>query len=285
MKKAMPITLFAVMLIVLSACAAKVSLQVSPPPGASVESPDPTEESSAPETSNAPVSPSQNPYEAVGMPIPVPIVVDGDTGDNSAFGEPYTFKLELYDPMFSDFARYLGITTKNFDASLETFGDWWSQKNSSNLLDRINLFALIIEFDIPNEVVAESIKKHNEMNEDFAVQYGDLLDLPGNAADFRDRKFTDAEMEALLSRDTAKVLEQFATEYSIVIGDKVYSPMWLYLHTPEDYANEGIAPEMVEEKLDSFSDLYLTDEAFRAFGDKLSDFTGESVTLEGRPAD
>ncbi|MCL2002471.1 MAG: hypothetical protein FWG72_00510 [Oscillospiraceae bacterium] len=48
----------------------------------------------------------------------------------------------------------------------------------------------------------------------------------------------------------------------------------MYLHTPEDYAREGITAEMVTEKLALYSDFHLTAEAAEAFEEKLSAFTG-----------
>jgi len=123
-----------------------------------------------------------------------------------------------------------------------------------------NIFTMIIEFDIPDEVVAEFFKRHND-HFDGDSEY----------------KFTDAEMAAILSRDAVKVLEQFASEYAIVVGDKAYALVWLYYRSTEDYKKAGITPEMVSQKLESglLSVFDFTDAATTAFENKLSSFIGE----------
>ena len=220
---------------------------------------------------------SQNFYVAtVEMPAPF----EHESGnDNNAFYFPYVEKLEVVDPMFTDFANYLEITEQEFVESLtkKLGAIYWVAQD--NWMQFTNLFTLIIEYEIPDEVVAASLKRHNEYQEDFAVR-AESQELFGNAEYFRSRKYSEADIEALLSRDAKMVLEQFSTEYAIVIGDKAYAPVWLYQSTPEDYIRAGITIEMVEEKLEVFNDLYLTDEAAMAFEDKLSAFTGKSVTID-----
>jgi hypothetical protein len=100
-----------------------------------------------------------------------------------------------------------------------------------------------------------------------------------DAYHFRERMFTKDEIEALLSRDVERVLEQFATEQSVVVGDRVYSPFWLYINTPEDIKAAGITAEMIEEKLPLYAEFNFTEEATLAFEEKLSEFVGREVVL------
>jgi hypothetical protein len=293
MKRIASLTISAILLLTLFACAVDTAPENLSPPGdtnpptapatdiAPPDNPQETLSVNTPETGTEdPLPPT--PFELAGMPI----AFEHTGGDDYAgFNAPHVFKLTLYDPMFRDFATYLGFTVDEFHSRLEeAFGDWWDELSRDTLTGRANLFGLIIEFDIPNEIVAESLQKHNEICEDFAM-LDEAEGWYGNAEYFRGRKFTDTEIEALLSRDAATVLEHFANDYAIVIEDRAYTPFWLYFHTPEDYEKAGITAEMLEQKLDLFGDFNLTAEAARAFEAKLSEFIGESVSLERRLAD
>ncbi|MDR0326112.1 MAG: hypothetical protein LBI19_08485 [Oscillospiraceae bacterium] len=291
MKKILSLAISAILLLTLFACAAETPPEIPAPLGTDAESPTPQETPSSepPEDTG---TESDDPHEtlssepldfidphglfsAAGMPVPSEV----GGGDIEKFYTPCIDKLYVSSPIWEDIAMYLGLTEREFlDNLYEKYeGNFWSTFDKSSLMETTNLLSIMVVYDIPNEVVLASIMELNDMNENFAVQFGD--------EDFRDRKFTDAEIEALLSRDAATVLEHFATEKAVVIGDKVYSPVWLYLHTPEDYEKAGITIEMLEEKLNLYGDFNLTAEAAKAFEAKLSEFTGQSVTLEQRQAD
>jgi len=219
---------------------------------------------------------SQCTFTPAGMPTPF-AHEGGD--DNHDFYFPYVQRLELIDPMTQDFARYLGITEYEF---IDSFADkfykrYWAAPSDWKYLS--NIFSVMIKYDIPNEVVAASLRNHNEAQEYFAA-WSESQGWYGNAELFRSRKFSEAEIEAILSRDATLVLQQFATEYAIVIENQAFAPVWLYLNTVEDYQRVGITIEMVEDRLKLFNNLNLTDEAAMAFGEKLSEFTGRSVTIE-----
>ena len=91
--------------------------------------------------------------------------------------------------------------------------------------------------------------------------------------------FTDEDIRILLSRDEEAVLRHFALDTTFVVGNRAYSPLWLYAHTVEDYTRVGITPEMVAEKLPLYAEFYLADEADVAFSRKLSEFLGEEISL------
>jgi hypothetical protein len=227
-----------------------------------------SEPSIPPQENETPPVVQHNPFEAYGMPAP--FEYEGGDG-NHEFYLPNVQKLHETGSSVQTFANYLGVTREDF---VESFGErlrgryWETQDDWMRIT---NLFTLVIEFDIPNDVVETYFREYNNMQDSFNKMF--------NVDDYSERKFTDAEMEAILSRDPARVLEQFATQYAIVIDDMAYAPVWLYLSHPGDYERVGITPEMVAEKLELYAAFNFSAEARAAFEEKLSEFIGEAVEL------
>lgn len=88
------------------------------------------------------------------------------------------------------------------------------------------------------------------------------------------------QFDIICSGDVEKMTGAFASEYAIVIGEKIYCPHWLYIHSIEEYKSAGITPDMILEKAPLFSDFNFTDEARVAFSDKLTAYIGETVFIE-----
>jgi hypothetical protein len=93
------------------------------------------------------------------------------------------------------------------------------------------------------------------------------------------KKFADDEIALFLSRDMEAILAKYATDYVIIIGEEAFTPFWLYVNEPYDYETVGITPEMIEERLEFYDELFFTAEAAAAFETKLSEFTGREVRL------
>ena len=88
------------------------------------------------------------------------------------------------------------------------------------------------------------------------------------------RAFTDEEIELLLGNDLAAAMACFASPSTIVIGEKGYSEKWMYDHTIEEWAAEGITPDMVRAVQTSYANPLFTQEAAKAFSQKLYAYTG-----------
>lgn len=91
---------------------------------------------------------------------------------------------------------------------------------------------------------------------------------------------TRGEFDVLFSDDAALITKTFATECSIVIGDKVYCPEWVYIHSAAEYEQVGITVGDIEEKAKFYSVLFFRDEARAAFEKKLFDYAGREISLE-----
>ena len=126
--------------------------------------------------------------------------------------------------------------------------------------DNLNLYSWMTRLDLSVDDVCRAIEENNE--------YYQTLTL-NNA---QDMVYNPYEIDVLKSGDRSRIAEAFATEYSIIIGDKVFNPEWLYYHTIEDYSEVGITPEEVLHKLDMYESLGLTDEAWAAFSAKLQKY-------------
>ena len=69
------------------------------------------------------------------------------------------------------------------------------------------------------------------------------------------------------------------SEYSIVVGECIYCPNWIYTHSAEEYNNVGITVEDIAAKSDLYADFGFTDEARTAFSNKLTNYTGMAINL------
>jgi hypothetical protein len=141
----------------------------------------------------------------------------------------------------------------------------------SSLMEYPNLFSFIISFNIP-------VNKLREVMNDIQFKGMEL-----EAEDGRDRSssyFTDEEIDIILSLDEARILEHFISDYAIFHEGRGFTPAWIYWHSAEDYKTVGITAEMLEEKLDLYSEFSFTLEATLAFEEKLSEFMGVDVVLD-----
>lgn len=69
------------------------------------------------------------------------------------------------------------------------------------------------------------------------------------------------------------------SEYCIAVDEFVFSPRWLYYHTPADYEKAGITVIQIKMMLPIYEKLGFTDEAWATFKAKLNGFIDEHKTL------
>ena len=90
-------------------------------------------------------------------------------------------------------------------------------------------------------------------------------------ADLEDRLF-DFDSMYFGSENKADIAVAFKSEYSIVSGEYVLSPRWMYYHTAEDYEKVNISATQIRIMLTKYKELGLTDEAWEAFSAKLEEY-------------
>ena len=138
---------------------------------------------------------------------------------------------------------------------------WLHQKETPYTLDdNLNLYWWYTNLGLDVDDVCKAIEKNNEYYGTQPFAHSDEL------------IFNPYEIDMLKGGDRKRIAEAFASEYSIVVGDSVFSPKWLYYHTIEDYKAVRISPEDILHKLDMYEKLELTDEAWAAFSAKLQEY-------------
>ncbi len=188
--------------------------------------------------------------------------VSGD--ENNDFYLPFV-------PKFNNIGDFVYDLAGDDDAFQLWVEDTNKNETPYRLEDNINLYSFMVHFDISGEDVCAALREYNEMQE----KWQDERDIPINPTVY----FSDDELEAIESEDKEAIVNSFASDYSIVVGDNVYSPNWIYYHTADDYADCGITPEILREYTDKYSGINFVPDAAAAFESKLSDFTGEAAEL------
>jgi hypothetical protein len=145
---------------------------------------------------------------------------------------------------------------------------------TSTTMDSCRFFSTIITHNVSDKVLLDIIERSNEIEKRRFENWPEI-----SIETFEASYIFPDEIAAILSRCEAIMLAQFASPYAIVIGDRVYSPMWIYSNTVEGWDAVGITPEMVAEKLPLWADIWLDDEADVAFSEKISEFVGEEISL------
>ncbi len=92
-------------------------------------------------------------------------------------------------------------------------------------------------------------------------------------------KITQDELDLILSGDIKAITNEFASDYSIVSGENIYAPSWVYFHSTDDYNSAGVTADDIAEKTELYSELGFTNSAKVAFEAKLSDFLDNPIVL------
>ncbi len=117
----------------------------------------------------------------------------------------------------------------------------------------LNVYAMMNYFDLSDEDVTKAFEY--ELSQDDEPDYMNETDL-----------------QILLSRDEAAILSHFKSDASIVIGDRIYSPQWVYENSLRAYRDAGITPEMLKEKLAIYNQFNFTDEARNYLINKINQY-------------
>lgn len=113
-------------------------------------------------------------------------------------------------------------------------------------------------------------------------ELGEALSYYLNSTD-EQIKISDEQLDTILTRDVERITEYFASEYSVIKGDKLYCPNWIYWHTADDYEKAGIIPRDIIQKEELYRSFGFSEEAAAAFEKKLSDFTETEIDIRQIP--
>lgn len=181
--------------------------------------------------------------------------------------EPFSFAGEEHSIYYASCEWLLDGVPVELIRLVDTddFEAWRAEHNifvkaPSSLRDHMNMYSFIIEFDISDEEVLSALSVYLQSKEQSIA-------------------ISKEEMDIILSKDDVRVAERFASQYSIVVGENVYAPQWMYENSVDAYKKAGITPEMIKEKLPWYWDINFTEEARQAFENKLGAYLGEKVSL------
>ena len=144
-------------------------------------------------------------------------------------------------------------------------GDWISSFPSienapSDITEYANVYSFITSFDIAKDEAESALSVYLDSDDDQI-------------------RIAREEFDTVFSGDKSAVTKEFASDYSIVINDKVYCPNWIYTHSVSDYYEAGISAEEIDSKVTLYSVFGFTDEAREAFEDKLSVYLNKRVGI------
>lgn len=180
------------------------------------------------------------------MPQPFETQSDGDINDG------------FYLPFNNTLNNIPGELMKLRDSDkTDSWINSFSSSEKTKLGDYQNLYSFITAFDITKDEAETALAPYIN---------GGMM--------------TSEQVDILFSGSEEAVTNEFASEYSVVVGENAYCPNWLYINTIDDYIAAGINAEAVKEKAPLYSDFAFSEEARKAFSEKLSEFIGEDVVIE-----
>ena len=154
----------------------------------------------------------------------------------------------------------------------EAVQQWVDEMNANatpcDLTEYINIYSFMVYFSLSADDICNALEKSNAFFEQW---------LSEGLTGVQTAIFTDEELAVIRTGDKEAIAAQFASDYSIVVEDKIYSPNWIYYHTAEDYVECGITAEMLEESAPRYASINFTAEARAALEKKLSDYIGSSA--------
>lgn len=129
----------------------------------------------------------------------------------------------------------------------------------SSLHEYLNVYSFIKYFNLSDEEVTNALTAYlNSSNPQV--------------------KITEQELDIILHGTEAEVIDYFASDYSIVVDDKIYCPFWIYTHTPAAYEEAGITPEMLQQKLSLYATIPFEPAALEALNQKIDNYTASYNT-------
>ncbi len=193
---------------------------------------------------------------ALDADIPQPLVEAVGGFANIGFLSPFNEKINVVS---SDIV-FAFVTRDEINAWIS---DEIVYEEISGLSDYHNIYSFMRDFNISGE----------EAKEVFINTYNESISLG------LEPNLTLEDIDIICSMDEQAIIEHFANPYAIVESNNVYTPLWIYNHTADDYLDAGISAEALNEKLALYADFNFTPEAEIYLNEKLSDFIGEEVNI------
>jgi biotin operon repressor len=188
----------------------------------------------------------------------------GDTTDAAVMPAPFGANppeaeatRSFYFPFVSKFdgvpgALLMIVPAEDFEIWISD--DIVSEEPQTSVNDSKNIYTFISDFGLSDDEVKEALKMFYEMS-DPQMLSGDDIDV-------------------IVGGSETDINKRFASEYSIVAGGKIYPPHWVYENSAESYKEAGITPEMLNDKIELYRDLGMSETAVAALIKKIEAYKG-----------
>lgn len=173
--------------------------------------------------------------------------------------DPFDFPEPSGPEVLGSFRGCYNLTFSNLDSTILNLADkdeldrWFDEKFKERLFDpyadQITVLSFAERFEISREKLLEAVSETDYVN-NFTVSPEDI--------------------NIIYSGDKELINKTFADEYALANGDEIYSAEWVYMHTPDDYLNEGIPFQKAIDCLEKMKELPFTEEALTAMDNKIA---------------
>ncbi len=200
-----------------------------------------TQQTTEPIVSDTTVSETQKPDEDV-MPE-LPILSGEDIG-----GDEYGWFFYPEKQVFTGIDTCLSNLRKDIDIQkwVNTIPLPFDDENGVRPDESVNVYSFIKAFGITKEEAEKAYE--------YCLDSGD------------DQLISRHDLDVFFSGDEEAIARTLASEYTIVVGDRMYSPYWLYRHSIDDYITAGITPEEIKERENLYDEVNYYTEAGIAAG-------------------
>ena len=129
----------------------------------------------------------------------------------------------------------------------------------SNISEYANIYSFITDFSITKDEAETALNYYLDNN---LISY--------------------EQLNLIYSGDKELITKTFASKYSIVIGESIYCPNWIYTHSIDDYSDAGITTDKIDMMASIYSDFTFTEEARKAFEGKLSLYSNKTINIKSK---
>ncbi len=200
-----------------------------------------TQQTTEPIVSDTTVSGTQKPDEDV---MPELLILSGeDIG-----GDEYGWFFYPEKQVFTGIDTCLSNLRKDIDIQkwVNTIPLPFDDENGVRPDESVNVYSFIKAFGITKEEAEKAYE--------YCLDSGD------------DQLISRHDLDVFFSGDEEAIARTLASEYTIVVGDRMYSPYWLYRHSIDDYITAGITPEEIKKRENLYDEVNYYTEAGIAAG-------------------
>lgn len=184
-------------------------------------------------------------YEFYNIPGTLLTTVDGIiTEETDEYGGKYAIMSEKWREFIG---RYTGAAPAGDDEDVPPAGTDGQPifRDITSVNEDYNIYTFIKYFNVPDDTARSALS-------------GIL---------------TEEQINILLSGDETAITQEFASEYAIVKGKRIYAPLWLERYSADEWKTAGITKKDIKEKYDTLSQIpYLREDLQKTIIEKMNEY-------------